>query len=107
MLGQSISGDFAFNSAPGPNGTRVVTISLLNGHLNLADGLVQLDISGFLRITGDGIAGALSVSGDPIVLGPVSFHATANVLINTTTTPARHRLRHRHAAAAGRQVHPR
>ncbi|HEX6130210.1 MAG TPA: VCBS repeat-containing protein, partial [Actinomycetota bacterium] len=86
ILGQTLTGGFAFEQRTQADGTRYVGVVVTNARLNLGDGLVELTLSGALVITSAGLAGELSL-GASLNLGPVTLEGALKVAINTTTAP--------------------
>ena len=88
ILGQRIEGSFRFTSRTLADGTRIVDVVVPSASIHLADGLIDLQLSGALQISAGGVAGRLSVTASPLNLGPITLTGTLNLLLNTGTTAA-------------------
>ncbi|OQY08208.1 MAG: hypothetical protein B6I22_01165, partial [Desulfobacteraceae bacterium 4572_123] len=94
ILGQVLSGTFLFEkgaddpATPGKNEAGDIKIAVAGASLSLNDGNSNLvtieDISGALLISGDGLAGEVSVDIQSLEVGPVSFSGAIGIAINNT-----------------------
>jgi hypothetical protein len=86
VLGQTLTGSFRFVQQSRPDGQRVVEINVHSATLSLGEGLADINVTGSLLITDDGVAGKLGL-GASLDLGPVVLSGNLNLLINTLETP--------------------
>ena len=88
LLGQTLSGDFAFEKVTEGNASRVV-VAANNVSLNLGDGTTNFVVvtggSGIFLFTGAGMAGQLGATVSVQGIPNVSFAGSFRLMINTTT----------------------
>ncbi|MEQ1861602.1 MAG: LEPR-XLL domain-containing protein, partial [Chthoniobacteraceae bacterium] len=85
IAGQKISGDFAIEQLIKSNGQRITRLAILNGSINLGDGLVvATNLKGAFVFSLFGVAGEITTTLQLNVAGGLLFAGRVSVRVNNT-----------------------